>query len=459
MSSLATWKILQLTRKLSPGDTSLYADRNIGVTSGRLFFQNEDNVEWLSFSGVSLVGTEYVYANLIRQLSQTAIPIVSLGTGYSWIAPEEAELVLMHDQITDATTGQAGVYANAAARNAAITVPANGMQVYLTAEGYFTDYISGAWVQRATGATPNGSTTVAGKFQAGTQTAVDTPTDIGTTGALNVVIPSTFQAWILARVATELQAETGSSNTVLMTPLLSREANTVDTYIAWENISAGAPVYVEISDSKVYNADANVNNKCNVRGFALNTITTGNPINVKFAWTFVTTGLTANADYFLSDNVGTIQTTPWTNVVRVWTAISTTQLVIDSKTIVPFAYTIAAANASDNISGSGWVYTKYKEIVSPESGTYIVTTTGTNVDGGGGWTVNFRVYKNGVAYGTEQTIIGGAGSLTFVQNLVFLKWDLIQLYAKATNAANHTVTLLQIQGLFITPTYAVINNA
>lgn len=32
------------------------------------------------------------------------------------------------------------VYANAAARDAAIPSPANGMSVYLTAEGYFTDY-------------------------------------------------------------------------------------------------------------------------------------------------------------------------------------------------------------------------------------------------------------------------------------------------------------------------------
>lgn len=42
-------------------------------------------------------------------------------------------------------------FANAAARDAAIPSPTDGMSVYLIAEGYFTDRVAGAWVTRAVG--------------------------------------------------------------------------------------------------------------------------------------------------------------------------------------------------------------------------------------------------------------------------------------------------------------------
>lgn len=66
-----------LTRKLAPGDTSLYADRDLGIDEGRLYFVNADQVEWIDFTGVSASGSEYVYAGLVRQLSQTADPAVT----------------------------------------------------------------------------------------------------------------------------------------------------------------------------------------------------------------------------------------------------------------------------------------------------------------------------------------------------------------------------------------------
>ncbi len=75
------------------------------------------------------------------------------------------------------------VYADATARDAAITVPANGMEVYLTAEGKFTDYVAGAWTDRASGTNPNASTTVAGKVEEGTVAEQGTATAAGATGA------------------------------------------------------------------------------------------------------------------------------------------------------------------------------------------------------------------------------------------------------------------------------------
>lgn len=41
-----------------------------------------------------------------------------------------------------------------------------------------TDYVSGAWVQRASGAVANASTTVAGKVEIATQTEVNNGTAI-----------------------------------------------------------------------------------------------------------------------------------------------------------------------------------------------------------------------------------------------------------------------------------------
>lgn len=54
---------------------------------------------------------------------------------------------------------------------------------YVTADGVFYDYIAGAWSQRATGTTPNGSTTVAGKFEEATVAEQIAATATGATGA------------------------------------------------------------------------------------------------------------------------------------------------------------------------------------------------------------------------------------------------------------------------------------
>lgn len=83
------------------------------------------------------------------------------------------------------------VYANATARDAAITSPVNGMQVYNTADGKFQDYTGGAWVDRESGGTfPNASETVAGKVEIATTAEATAGTDTGGTGATLSVKPS-----------------------------------------------------------------------------------------------------------------------------------------------------------------------------------------------------------------------------------------------------------------------------
>lgn len=83
------------------------------------------------------------------------------------------------------------VFADATARDAAITSPANGDQAYLTDVGKFTDYTGGSWVQRESGGTfANASTTVAGKVELPTQTQNDAGTATGETGASLTATPA-----------------------------------------------------------------------------------------------------------------------------------------------------------------------------------------------------------------------------------------------------------------------------
>lgn len=145
-----------LTRKLSPGDTSLYADRDLAIDKGRLYFVNADQVEWLSFDAVAASGSEYVYSGLVRQLSQTAEPATTTGTGYTWLAASEAKLVAMHDQLNDINEPTQNIqvaktYATEAARDAALG--GNGVAAYdytdikVVSTGLFYNYnlTSGQW--------------------------------------------------------------------------------------------------------------------------------------------------------------------------------------------------------------------------------------------------------------------------------------------------------------------------
>ena len=83
----------------------------------------------------------------------------------------------------NADDGLGVIYADATARDAAITSPTNWMQVYVTALGLFTDYISGAWTNRATWSTVNATETVAGKIELPTDAQVTAKTALWETWA------------------------------------------------------------------------------------------------------------------------------------------------------------------------------------------------------------------------------------------------------------------------------------
>ncbi len=68
----------------------------------------------------------------------------------------------------------------------ALVSPQNGWKIQNITTGTEQTYEGGVWTDNATGATPNASTTVAGKIQAGTVADQAAHTSVGTTGALLV---------------------------------------------------------------------------------------------------------------------------------------------------------------------------------------------------------------------------------------------------------------------------------
>ena len=115
------------------------------------------------------------------------------------------------------------VFADATARDAAITSPINGLIVYNTAQGEFQAYQSGAWSNVSSGSTqPNASETVAGKVELATQAEVDAGTPTGGTGASLVVTPDKLANGI--QNSTYAYAETtgsGSAYILTLTPAIT----------------------------------------------------------------------------------------------------------------------------------------------------------------------------------------------------------------------------------------------
>lgn len=85
-----------LATKVNPWDTSITVATAPTITSGRIYLKSWSQEEWMEFTGLS--GNTLTW--ITRQLSKTAIPAVSEGSGYTWTAGTVVRIVAMHDQIT-----------------------------------------------------------------------------------------------------------------------------------------------------------------------------------------------------------------------------------------------------------------------------------------------------------------------------------------------------------------------
>lgn len=217
-----TWYRSTLAAKLNASDNTCTVANAPTVTKWRMHVYKGNTHSWIKFTWVSgniLTGVTFV--------SQTTDPITTVA----WVtypAWSNIELVEMHDQMFNAEEGgtitgdvvvtgdvsvwddlivtgdtvmwatlKVPVYADATARDAAITSPANGMVVYLTSEGYFTDYQWGVWNIRSTWtAVWNATQTVAGKVEMSTTSEFRQGTATWWTWASLVVTPAMIAAFV-----------------------------------------------------------------------------------------------------------------------------------------------------------------------------------------------------------------------------------------------------------------------
>ena len=107
--------------------------------------------------------------------THTVGSVIEISDNYQF---REDILTAMNTKVnTNSADTDTWKFADATARDAYFTSPVNGNTAYLTTEGKWTDYVGGAWVDRATGSTPNASTTVAGKVEKATSGEVTAWTD------------------------------------------------------------------------------------------------------------------------------------------------------------------------------------------------------------------------------------------------------------------------------------------
>lgn len=225
------------------------------------------------------------------------------------------------------------VFADDTARDASITSPSNGMKIYNTAAGAFQGYVAGSWTNEGTSTTPNMSLTVAGKGEEATAAEIIANTQTGGTGADLIVNPKYLSD---ASVTTSAGAgDAGkyvraNSSGLIDYTLLPRN---LFTGTAGETLAPGDWISRKTSDGKLYKADYSTVEKATVIGV----IYTGGAADATVYYQgngskFITTGLTAGSEYYLSATPGQITTTvPVFNSgsvipVKIGYASSTTEL-------------------------------------------------------------------------------------------------------------------------------------
>ena len=196
--------------------------------------------------------------------------------------------------------------------------------------------------------------------------------------------------------------------------------------------------YQSASDNKLYICDGNDADKLNFLGFVLNTGSADDTADLQTEGIVRGfTGLVEGSYYYVQDDK-TIGTSVGTYAVLVGIAISETELQI----IKPASYdnTFEEAIVSDSLKASADTtrnkansmdFTKVKEIEVRVGGNYRVKFDLRSYDniGGGNSNGNARIYKNGVAYGTDRNTTSNIFA-TFSEDLAFVTGDLIQLYYK-----------------------------
>ena len=189
-------------------------------------------------------------------------------------------------------------------------------------------------------------------------------------------------------------------------------------------------VYQNTSDNEFYNCDANDITKLNFVGFAISNSTDGNSIDIQFEGIVKGfTGLSEGVKYYVQDD-GTIGTSIGTYAILVGIAISATELLIQKDIYSQFflsASDVLQVSADTERTNNNTSYALKKSIQIASGGTIrIKFDIKTSNSGYGAYG---KIYKNGVALGTEQSNVTETYQ-TKSEDLQFSAGDTVELWVK-----------------------------
>jgi microcystin-dependent protein len=153
--AFADGKYAYLISKLTPSGT-MTVDRNLGISSGRLYLVNDNQEEWINFTSNTLTGSYYVLGGLTRDVHPITVPMASQSTWKTWLANQKCTVVQTHDQMIDASTPYALEFTTTTARDIALW--GNGVankpynNIYVTSTGLFYGYntLTQQWIAYGT---------------------------------------------------------------------------------------------------------------------------------------------------------------------------------------------------------------------------------------------------------------------------------------------------------------------
>lgn len=373
-SNAESWYGNYFALPVAPWATEITLGTPPTTTSGRVYAKNDSQEERIDYTGVS--GS--TITGCTRQMSATADPSTSWGSWYTWIAWTEVILVWMHDQLpmkTKSNTYTAGttqtisymnftsagqmtvpVYATTTTRDAAITVPANGMIVYVTADWVLYQYIAWAWTTFATGSVVNATTTTAWKVEVATSAEAIWGATTWGTGATVVADPATnlivgaYFGWVSTTYNMTISASrTGNAETISLLTKAGTAPSATDPIIIWfRNVTAGTGDFAYLSITSA--TTLTINNTATM--WATNAV----PFRLRLVWfndwgtfrlwvvnTQTTTGIMALDDDLLlsSTTIGTGADSA--GVIYSWTGVTTKAI----RLLWYLDYTLAAIGVRD----------------------------------------------------------------------------------------------------------------
>lgn len=227
--------------------------------------------------------------------------------------------------------------------------------------------------------------------------------------------------------------------------------NCIMNVVAGETINGAVtpqPIYLNTSDTLYYLSSAlfsmGTSTITKVDGFAISNATSTNSLTVKTCGLVNGfTGLVTSSEYILSVTPGGVSTTPSISTstianISLGTAVNSTQLLMNVQNWILPNTNQLTNQKTNTVGNTGGVYQKATEMIIGRSGYY--NTFFQMEDTGGGSADNARIYKNGVAYGTDRSYTVAA---SFSEDLIFKKGDLFQIYIKSDNSSRVNFALLR----------------